>query len=167
MIEIARHEACRHEACHGLVARLLGLIVDGVSIGERPICRISWPEAQSAEEQADNLERCAIAGLAGPILEEDPTAKHVLGDLYRAFDLCREIIALREGVPGRRVDQKKVEDLHSDLFERAAALVRANMPAIARIAQCLDDAGELSGGVIDELIENLKTEKTASNNQEG
>jgi hypothetical protein len=148
-----------HEASHAVIAKTQpGINVVCACVGDNPRVTTTNRTGRNLSEAADIAERQILIDLAGPLAE----VRHLWEGAWSGDETLAQRRAL--AVVLARRGSEDADDLTPALRQEAAALVeKLRLEAIAlvnerwstilRVAALLDDHGELSGGAIDEIIE--------------
>lgn len=170
---------CHHEAGHAVVARRLGISIEGISMAPDddsdarvPIRDVETWLARDAEMTVLLSALCKF-GLAGALaqLRFDPdddrkeqlrggqASKDYVGDINKIRPLVAEVVLLTTGVCSSRSETKGVpadralcEQLLGQLCDETEALVAENWPAIQRIARYLQRHREMTEAEVDALL---------------
>jgi hypothetical protein len=144
-----------HEASHAIAARRARLgVIRVVAHSDDPHCRTRWRRPQTPEQQVDVLERLALVDLVGDIVET-PDSPHAAIDRESAMRRCREIIAIKAGVPVEQLDDARHAEatkIYAWLASEAAWVVDDSRVAIARLAAILEERGEVDGRVVEAVL---------------
>ena len=136
-----------HEAGHAVIATVLGVPVEYVSIGIDPKFKGETQYKDiGMDEDNDYKRKRIIAALAGGFasLEHDPNRLTSLDDYDRASKLAIQIVGNEE------------KDEYLKIAETwAKKEVNKNKKSIKTVAEALNDKGELNGKVIEEIIKKL------------
>jgi hypothetical protein len=140
-----------HEAAHAVVARALGVqVVRLVAAGDDPHCRTRWWRPRNDAEEIDAMERQALIVLAGEV----KWSKRIRSRRARQTDATPWRIASAPPCRGWHRGRRRVRSAvcAGRIRVKAAALVEANMPAIARVTDALAERGRLDQADIKAIL---------------
>jgi hypothetical protein len=167
MVATKRHIRAIHEAGHAVIARVLGIDVDYVSVtstaainaGNVPTRSASWVakhlDASARILAAENDLKVTLAGIAANERDDvkfTANDEALEQDIRNAQRLANNMAKLKAGGQVGDAADKLGDEVLADTKARTAVLVDTHWPAIERVAKHLDRHGRIHQVELDRLI---------------